>query len=430
MILVASQRGGARALAAHLLNTRDNDHVTVEQIRGFVGTTVRDAFDEADAIAKATKARQFLFSLSLSPPKGADLGMGDFLAAIDRAERAVGLSGQPRVVVVHEKHGRKHTHVVWSRTHADTLTAINLPFFKTRLNDLSKELYLEHGWELPEGHRTNDWKNPLNFTLAEWQQAKRLELDPREIKQAFRDAWMHSDNLGSFRYALQERGYFLAKGDRRGFVALDIHGEPFAIARWTGLKAKEVEARLGSPEGLSSVEDVRRMLKQQLTDRLKSLIREHRQAQQDERAPLVAERSAMVAQQRTERDRLRHGQDQRWRQEAQDRAARLRGGLRGVLDILTGRARLVRQQNEREALQAFRRDRDQQEALAAAQAKERRVLQDRFDAIAERQREDRRTTGRRIAALIRRNDPPPPPPALTRARPFRRRPDRGHSFSR
>jgi hypothetical protein len=41
--------------------------------------------------------------------------------------------------------------------------------------------------------------DPLNFTLAEWQHAKRLDLDPPEIKQAFRDAWEHSDNLASFR---------------------------------------------------------------------------------------------------------------------------------------------------------------------------------------------------------------------------------------
>lgn len=429
MILVASQRGGARALAKHLMNPRDNDHVTVEQIRGFVGTSLRDAFDEADAIAKATKAKQFLFSLSLSPPKDADLSLEDFFAAIDRAEQAVGLSGQPRVVVMHEKHSRRHLHVVWSRTDAATLKAINLPFFKTRLNALSKDLYLEHGWELPEGHRTNDWKNPLNFTLAEWQQAQRLGVDPREIKPVFRDAWMRSDNLGSFRHALEERGYFLAKGDRRGFVALDIHGEAFAIARWTGLKTKEVETRLGSPDGLPGVEDVRRALKEKLTARIKALIREHRQAQQDERAPLMAERSAMVALQRSERARLRHGQDKRWQQEARDRAARLRGGLRGVLDILTGRARLIRQQNEREALQGTQRDREQREALAAAQAIERRALQGRIDALAERQREERRLTSRQIAARIRQSDAPQPQPQ-SQPRTFRRRPDRGHSFSR
>lgn len=35
MILKGSQRAGAGALASHLMNDRDNDHVTVLEIRGF-----------------------------------------------------------------------------------------------------------------------------------------------------------------------------------------------------------------------------------------------------------------------------------------------------------------------------------------------------------------------------------------------------------
>jgi hypothetical protein len=97
--------------------------------------------------------------------------------------------------VIHEKNGRRHAHVVWSRIDPDAMKAINLPHFKNRLKDLSKELYLEHEWTLPDGHKENGWKNPLNFTLAEWQQANRLGLDPREIKQVFREAWDRSDNL-------------------------------------------------------------------------------------------------------------------------------------------------------------------------------------------------------------------------------------------
>lgn len=127
------------------------------------------------------------------------------------------------------------------------MKAVNLPFFKIRLNSLSKELFLEHGWTLPDGYRENGWKNPLNFTLAEWQQAKRIDLDPREIKQVFRDAWERSDNLPSFKAALEDRGYFLARGDQRGFVATDIHGEVYSVARMAGVKTKELQSRLGSP---------------------------------------------------------------------------------------------------------------------------------------------------------------------------------------
>ncbi len=81
---------------------------------------------------------------------------------------------------------------------------------------------------------TNSWKNPLNFSLAEWQQTKRLDLDPREIKQILQSAWGRSDNLASFKNALEEHGYFLARGDRRGIVATDLQGKEVpSVGRWT-----------------------------------------------------------------------------------------------------------------------------------------------------------------------------------------------------
>ena len=36
MILEGSQRGNAAKLARHLMNTRDNDHVELHELRGFV----------------------------------------------------------------------------------------------------------------------------------------------------------------------------------------------------------------------------------------------------------------------------------------------------------------------------------------------------------------------------------------------------------
>ena len=250
MILVASQRGGPKALAAHLLNANDNDHVTVRELRGFVANDLPGAMLEVAAIARGTKCTQPLFSLSFNPPKEAEASIGAIMEAVERAETTLGLTGQPRAIVIHEKNARRHAHVVWSRIDGQEMRAINMPFFKTRLAALSKELFLENGWELPEGHRTNGWKNPLNFTLAEWQQAKRHDLDPREIKQVFRNAWERSDGLAGFGQALEEHGYYLAKGDRRSIVATDLHGEVYSVSRWTGLKSKDVAARLGQGEGL------------------------------------------------------------------------------------------------------------------------------------------------------------------------------------
>ncbi|WP_299961644.1 relaxase/mobilization nuclease domain-containing protein [uncultured Roseobacter sp.] len=133
--------------------------------------------------------------MSLNPPKDVIAGEEDFQGAADQAGKALGLEGQPRAIISHKKEGRRHAHVVWSRIGAETLTAINLPHFKNRLTRLSKELYLEHGWSLPDGLRTHGGKSFLNFTLDEWQHFKRLDLDPREIKGIFQEAWERSDIL-------------------------------------------------------------------------------------------------------------------------------------------------------------------------------------------------------------------------------------------
>jgi len=101
----------------------------------------------------------------------------------------MGLDNQPRVIVFHEKEGRRHAHCVWSRINAETMTAINLPFYKRKLNEISKEQYLKHDWNMPRGFIDRQYANPLNFTREQWQQAKRTKDDPRMIKQIFRQAW-------------------------------------------------------------------------------------------------------------------------------------------------------------------------------------------------------------------------------------------------
>ncbi|MFZ2168763.1 MAG: hypothetical protein WAW61_03895, partial [Methylococcaceae bacterium] len=63
MILVGNQRGGAKNLATHLLK-EENEHVEVHEIRGFASQNLAAALKEADAISRATRCKQFLFSLS------------------------------------------------------------------------------------------------------------------------------------------------------------------------------------------------------------------------------------------------------------------------------------------------------------------------------------------------------------------------------
>lgn len=402
MILKGSQRGGARQLSLHLLNDRDNDHVTVQELRGFIAHDLHGALAESHAISKGTKCVQFMFSLSLSPPKEAVAGEDDFRHAADEAEKRLGLEGQPRAIVLHEKEGRRHAHVVWSRINPATMTAINLPHFKRKLNDLARQLYLEHDWTLPEGLRRDGGKSPLNFTLAEWQQAKRLKLDPREIKQSFQDAWQRSDDAKSFAAALRERGYFLAQGDRRGFVALDVNGEVFAVARWAGVRTKEVGDRLGDETALRPLPEVRDRVKSLVSDKLHEFIDDVDHRHIEEFRPLADERTRMVQAHRAERQTLRDKQEKRWQQEQRERSQRFTKGLRGLWDRLTGTAAGVRKQSEAEIWRCVVRDRDQRDNVVVTQMAERQELQKKIEALRRRHAQNRRILAREIAQALQR----------------------------
>jgi len=302
MILKGSQRGSAQALALHLLNTSDNDHIEVHSVNGFMADDVEGALQEIHAISRATKCRQFMFSLSLSPPQDAVVSDQDFLDAIQQATDKLGLADQPHVVVFHEKNARRHCHVVISRIDTDVMKGINLPFFKDRLCELSHELYLTHGWDMPKGHEDRMESDPQNYSLEEYQVAKRVKRDPKALKNLLQDCWTQSDSKASFIIALQEHGFALCRGDRRGFVALDAQGNVYSLSRWLGVKSKELKARLGNPDSLPSVDTA----EQQFHDNAPRKAQQTSAQFDAKTAGLIRLKDQMVTQQRTERFQLRN----------------------------------------------------------------------------------------------------------------------------
>lgn len=375
MILKAKERGDAPQLARYLLALRDNDHVELHEVRGFVSDDLPGAFGEADAIARGTRCKNYLFSISLNPPNGAEIGTEAFEQAITQIEQKIGLENQPRAIVFHEKDGRRHAHVVWSRIDSQRMRAINLPHYKVKLRDVSRSLYLEHGWDMPRGLQDSSLRDPLNFTREEWQQAKRAGLDPRELKAVLAQCWKASDNRASFERALRERGFWLAKGDRRGFVAVDYRGEVYSLSRYAGVKTKDLEARLGDQKQLPTVEETRIEIAGGITRKLEAFIKDaERQARQRE-AVLAFRKTEMVARHQDAWERLGADQEKRWQAETRQRAQRLPKGFSGIWHRLTGQYARIRAQNEAEALEAYRHDRAEKDELIFKQIEERQALQ-------------------------------------------------------
>ncbi|MCK0070718.1 relaxase/mobilization nuclease domain-containing protein [Kordiimonas laminariae] len=391
MILKASQRGGGHELATHLMK-EENEHVEIHEMRGFIANDLKGAFDEAYAISKATRCKQYLFSLSLNPPAHEQVATPAFIRAADEVEKRLGLEGQPRAIVFHEKEGRRHAHVVWSRIgiEGNKLKAVNLPFFKRRLTELSKELYLEHGWKLPDGLKDPTLRDPTNFDLAEWQQAFRAGRDPREIKQIFQEAWQYSDSTKALNAALSESGFMLAKGDRRGFVAVDYQGEVYSLARYAGVKTKEVRERLGEPDKLPSVDEVKAKFRENITPNLKNLINQQKQNHHIEKSILqekvftLAKQQNLTRQSLTKRQRLE-------RQNLQQRnAIKTKKGLLGVWEFLSGKTAQRKKEAQLKAWEQAKEHQQQKDIIILKQLAERQILQREKKRLKYTQKEERK----------------------------------------
>jgi hypothetical protein len=394
MIFKASKRSGGRQLGAHLLKVEENEHVEIHEVSGFVSDSVMGAMNEAYAAARGTKCQRYLFSMSLSPPARESVRVETFEKAISDIEERLGLTGQPRVIVFHEKEGRRHCHAVWSRINAETMTAIDMPFFKNKLQALAKDIYLENGWAMPKGFANPRLRDARNFSLDEWQQAKRAGVDPRELKSAILDCWQQADNAKSFAAALEERGLFLARGDRRSFVAVTIDGDVHSITRILTDKNSAIVTRLGDPAALPSVSDTRQKIAVQIAPRLTRYIGEAKRIAHHNMQPLVAKREALKVQHQAERQAIDTKLETRWNEEQRIRASRLRKGIAGAWDFLTGKYFKTRKQNEMESKFAQERDGHERHALIDAQHKDRQALQDLI-------KENRRKEAERILGLYK-----------------------------
>lgn len=396
MIIKASARSGARNLANHLASTKDNDHVTIHELRGLVGQSLQAAFLEIDASSHATRCEKPLFSVSFNPPIGAEVTHDQFEKAFNQLEQKLGLVDQPRIVVFHEKEARRHAHVVWSRIDVDKSKAIHMSHFKTKCTDISRQLYIEHGWELPKGLERKQDRDPFQVSVAEWQAMNRQNIDPRDIKKLSQDAWQSSDNLSSFKLALEERNLFLARGDKRGFVVLDHQHNVYSLSRVGGVKTKDLKARLGLPDQLDGIEKVSRHIRQSLTQEVRGRIDAMKARHKTEFQPLDDKGTQLVFRQKAERREL--SDEQRVKRHLLIKSGRdkFRRGVRGIFDRVSGRHKRLTLINRKKGELLKARQIENREKLIFHQNRERSELQKDIIALRHQQRQERTLLAKRV----------------------------------
>jgi hypothetical protein len=285
MILKGNQRGGGQQLAVHLMNSFDNEVVEVAEVRGTVARDLSGAFAEWAAEASATRCKKFLYSLSLSPDqKQGHLTREQYLELLARTERSLKLVGQPRAVVFHEKRDkdgalRQHCHAVWSRIDTDKMKAVQISHDRLKLRTVVQQFARDYGLELPDGLKKDGKRDRFNDrakqeNLGEKQQQERTGIPKAERMGDLEHAWHNTTTGPAFVQAMEDKGYYLARGDERAYVVIDLYGEIHSLYRQIeGVKSTQIKERLsGYPlDKQSDVESVQAYAKQKLLERQKAL---------------------------------------------------------------------------------------------------------------------------------------------------------------
>ena len=248
MIIKGKSRAGPSSLAAHLGNAEKNERVQLVETRFTVAQDLRGALIEMDAVAAGTRCEKPLYHAAISPEPPHRLTPEQRIEAVDELERKLGLEGHARAVVLHEKMGREHLHVVWSRIDLETMTAVHDGHNYRRHEEVARELERRFDQprvqgahaerEGPDGKVKRPDRTP---SRAELRQEERTGIKGKAVKEQVSAIFRSSDGPQAFKAALEENGYQLAQGDRRDFVILDWAGGIHSLAkRIDGVRTAEL----------------------------------------------------------------------------------------------------------------------------------------------------------------------------------------------
>lgn len=261
MIIKGGSHSG-RGLGAYLFQDK-NERAELWGIRGVIpGQTINEAIATWQGLAYTTtqKCEKPLYHAQLNPDRV--LSTHEWEQALAVFEKEMGFENQPRAVVFHSYKGREHVHLVYSRIENGRAISDSWNYLhhEKASREIEKELGLEHtqgalydrkGTPRPE--RQPDEKQT--------EQGKRTEKDPKAIKAEVSELYANTQSGEDFIKALDDAGYTLARGDKRGYVILDEGGGIHSLSRVAGTKAADLRNRLKSVDldSLPSVEQARDM---------------------------------------------------------------------------------------------------------------------------------------------------------------------------
>jgi hypothetical protein len=265
-MIVKGKSTAGRSLAGHLLK-ENNDRVEILEITGSVEQDLTGALETWRAYSLGTLCQKPLYHAQINPDR--PITREELDKAVSIFEKEMNLEGQARAIVMHEKEGREHYHLVYSRIDLETMRAIpdswNYPKHEQAAREMERELGLEKTkgvFTEREGPRPD--RTPSHAMM---QQGDRLNIHPSEVKADVSALYQIADSGRAFVAALEAGGYTLAQGDSRAHVILDQAGGVHSLARVASVKAGALRERLKDYplETLPTVDEARAMRKERKT---------------------------------------------------------------------------------------------------------------------------------------------------------------------
>lgn len=229
MVIRGSSRGNGRQLAHYLLDKKDNNRVWILDIDGVDDPQAEDlhhALFDMSVTAELTNGTKGLYHAQINPDEIASQKMTahDWHIAADILGRHLGYEGQRRTVVMHEKKGRIHAHVVWERY------------------DMEKGILKPDSFNFAAQDKA---RHEMERLFRQKETPKRNKHQP-ELKASLTELWSRSNTGQDFIKAANEKGYILAAGTpRHPFMVVDGEARSFDLVRQLkGVRIKEVRQKM------------------------------------------------------------------------------------------------------------------------------------------------------------------------------------------
>jgi hypothetical protein len=234
MIINGGSRSNGVFFAKHLANGENNERVTLCEMRSLAATNISDAFREMNAVASGTLCKNYFYHANINPTENEQLTREQWSISVDTLERHLLLAGHPRFVVEHQKKGRTHRHVIWSRIDVRTMRAAvmadNYAKHEAAARQLEAEFCLKAVQSVLGPNRSGNPRPLRRPKTWETFRGQKSGIDPIAMTKTLTRLYHECADGSAFAAALAEHGLTLVRG-RASVCLRDAAGDLHSLAR-------------------------------------------------------------------------------------------------------------------------------------------------------------------------------------------------------